>query len=344
VTKDMVNTLLLVFQVVSRNTFYPMLQHAIKVGSAFEGWNPYENDITYCLFVPLSPPLGHTFHLERGTDEETLARNFRIRVELVCTCTWHQLPGEMLCFLHNPQEELRRNQQHPSLLGTLCTSSYLDVEKTARWFRQLVKACWKILPESSICCLNMLPSRRSCKFQVKKNNGKSLTIELMFGVQQGDSDIFVSNQSIEAIIPSTTWPESYAVAESKFFKHMARRALRDSFHLKCLRLCTHILVGTGFSSYTLKTVVMHLLTTTPMSDWHRRDFLLRLQHIMWYLRCCLEQRCLEHFFFGNEKVPEEISLPLDLQMAKPLNLFHHLAQDPAAHAEALLEFHYVHDR
>ncbi|KAM6069268.1 inositol 1,4,5-trisphosphate receptor-interacting protein-like 1 [Theristicus caerulescens] len=344
VVKQLVGALVHVLQVLLSNSFFPVLQPAIGVGSAFEGWSPDEKGIIYCLLVPLQPPRGHAFHPEVCSVGEILARNFCIHVELVCTCTGEQLAGEMLCFLHHPEEDLRRNQD-PSLLRTLCTGSYLDVEKTAHWFQQLVKAAWVVLPESSNHCLTVLPSSRSCKFQVTKGNNKSLFIEMIFGVQQGHSDIFLSSENTEAIFtPSTMWSESYAVAEEKFFRHMARQAPRNSFHLKCLQLCARILVGTGFSTYTLKTVVMHLLTTLPLSGWRRRDFLLRLQDIMRYMRCCLEEKRLNHFFFGNERVPEEIVLPPAFQAAEPLNLFQHLVQDQASHAEALHEFRVLRDR
>ncbi|PKU38980.1 inositol -trisphosphate receptor-interacting 1 [Limosa lapponica baueri] len=56
---------------------------------------------------------------------------------------------------------------------------------------------------------------------------------------------------------------------------------------------------------------------------------------MWYLRGCVEEKRLDHFFLGNENVPEDIILPPAFQAAEPLNLFQHLVQDPAAHATAL---------
>ncbi|XP_075008571.1 inositol 1,4,5-trisphosphate receptor-interacting protein-like 1 [Calonectris borealis] len=342
--KDLVHNFILVFHDILSNSFFPVPQSAIRVGSAFEGWSPREEDIVYRLLVPLKPPRGHVFHLELDNAREMPARTFRIRVELVCTCLNDQLAGETLCFLHRPEEELRRNQG-PSFLDILCTDSYLDVQKTARWFCQLVKTAWVVLPQSSQQRLTVLPSSRSCKFKVIDNNNKSLCIEVMFGVPQGDSDIFVSSQSTEAIFtPSTMWPESYAVAEVKFFRHVARRAPHDSFHLRCLQLCARIVVGTGFSTYILKTAVMHLLTTTPLSGWRRRGFPLRMLDIMRYLRHCVEEKRLNHFFFGNENVPEEIILPPAFQRAEPLNLFQHLVQDPAAHAEALYEFMELQDR
>ncbi|NXJ70526.1 IPIL1 protein, partial [Rostratula benghalensis] len=138
--------------------------------------------------------------------------------------------------------------------------------------------------------------------------------------------------------PSTMWAESYAVAEAKFFRRMAKQAPRDTSHLQCLQLCAGILAGTGFSTYTLKTVAMHLLNNIPLARWRRREFLLQLQDIMGYLRSCLEEKRLNHFFFGNENVPEDIVLPPAFRSAEPLNLFQCLVQDPAAHTKALCEF------
>ncbi|NXT58445.1 IPIL1 protein, partial [Pluvianellus socialis] len=275
VVQKLVGDLLNVFQDRLSNTFFPVLQPAIGVGSAFEGWNPHEQDAVYRLLVPLKPPRGHTFHLEMGTAGEMPAKLSCIRMELECTCTSDQ-PGEnTLCFLHHPKEELRR-KQGASLLGTLCTGSYLDAQKTARWFQQLVMSAWGDMPQSRHYTMKVLPSSRSCKLQLTNASGETLFIELVFGVQQGDSDIFLTSETTEVAIsiPSTMWPESYAVAEVKFFRHMARQVPLDAFHLKCLQLCAHIVVGTGFSTYTLKTVVMHLLNTLPLSSWSRREFLM----------------------------------------------------------------------
>ncbi|NWH55670.1 IPIL1 protein, partial [Fregata magnificens] len=126
---------------------------------------------------------GHAFHLELGTAEEMPARNSRLRVQLECTCTRERLAGEMLCFLHHPEEELRKNQG-PSLLGTLCTGPYLDMEKTTRWFQILVKAAWVVLPQSRHSRLTVLPSSCSCKLRLTNASDSTLPIEMMFGVQQ----------------------------------------------------------------------------------------------------------------------------------------------------------------
>ncbi|NXS29470.1 IPIL1 protein, partial [Pomatostomus ruficeps] len=321
------------------DSFFPVLETVIGVGSACEGWSPHkEEDVVYHMFVPLKPPRGHVFHLEPDTTGEMQWTGMRVRVELVCTCTMEQPEQNMLCFLHHSEEELKRNQV-ASLLYTLCTGPYLDVEKIALWFQTFVISAWSMVPQSLLYSMKVLPSSRSCKMKLMKASGRSLFVETIFSVQQGDSDIFLSSQPTEAgLPPSTTWLESYAVAEAKFFRHVARQAPHHSCHLKCLRLCARLLEGSVFSIYALKTTVMHLLTLIPLSEWQDRYLLMRVDDIMQYLHCCLKEKRLMHFFFGNEDMPEEIRLPPALQGAQPLNLFQHLAQDPAAQMVAMQEF------
>ncbi|NWR56566.1 IPIL1 protein, partial [Bucorvus abyssinicus] len=143
----------------------------------------HENHTVYHLLVPLTAPLAHSFHLELGTTGEVPSKGFRIRVELECTCMREQLEGDMLCFLHHPKEELSRNQP-PSLSDSLCTSSYLDMVKTACWFQTLVKSAWVFLPEQEDCHLTVLPSSRSCKLLLTSTSNVTLLIELILGVEE----------------------------------------------------------------------------------------------------------------------------------------------------------------
>ncbi|NXU98227.1 IPIL1 protein, partial [Cettia cetti] len=332
----LMNRFAIYFRRVLSNSFYPVLKRAIGVGSAFEGWSPREQDVVYQVLVPMTPPRGHSFHLEPETAGQRHMRNFRIRVQQECTCTSEQQGTGMLCFLHHPEEELRVHQD-PSLLDTLCRGSYLDVEKTARWFCQLVRAVWPALPQAHNWHLVLLPSRRSCQFKVS-NRRRSYRIEMLFGVRQGDSDVFVSSEPRPYHTPSTTWPETYAVAEVKFFRYIAQRAPSDSLHLKCLQFFTRLQLGLGFSTYTMKTIVMHLLSITPVSQWRRRHFVRRLLDISEGLRTCIEVRCLNHFIVGNRRLPEGISLPEDVLMAGSCNLFHDLVMDPVAHSQAMSQY------
>ncbi|XP_014735953.1 PREDICTED: inositol 1,4,5-trisphosphate receptor-interacting protein-like 1 [Sturnus vulgaris] len=324
------------FQRVLSDSFYPVLKRAIGVGSAFEGWSPREQDVVYQVLVPMTPPRGHSFHLELESAGQMHVRNFRIRVQQECTCGTGRRGKNRLCFLHHPKEELR-SKQDPSLVDTLCTDSYLDVHKTARWFYQLVRAIWPALPQSHNWHLMPLPSRRSCQFKVTKGT-ESFHIEILFGVRQGDSDVFVSSQPREAYTSRTVWPETYAVAEMKFFKYIARRAPRDSLHLKCLQFFIRLQLGLGFSTYATKTIFMHLLSIIPAHEWRRRHFVRRLLDISESLRTCVQARCLSHFIVGNRRLPLEIRLPPDVLMASPCNLFHDLEMDPVAHSQAMSQY------
>ncbi|XP_039588968.1 inositol 1,4,5-trisphosphate receptor-interacting protein-like 1, partial [Passer montanus] len=335
-TTQLMDNYTIFFGHVLSNSFYPVLQRAIGVGSAFEGWSPREQDVVYSVLIPMTPPRGHSFHLELESEEQRHVRNFRVRVQLECTCSREQQAEDMLCFLHHPEEELRSNQD-PSLLDTLCTGSYLDVQKTARWFYQLVRAIWPALPQSHNWHLSVMPSTRSCQFKVTYGQ-ESFRIELFFGVRRGDSAVFVCSQPREAYTANTTWPESYAVAEVEFFQHFARQAPPDSLHLKCLQFFTRLPLGFGFSTYTMKTIVMHLLNIKTVTVWRRRDLLERMLDIISSLYVCVRAKRLNHFIVGNQRFPRGIKLPADVQRAEPYNVLHRLEQQPDAHTHALYEY------
>ncbi|NWV64021.1 IPIL1 protein, partial [Malurus elegans] len=314
-------------------TFYPRLQRAIGVGSAFEGWTAFVKEAEYRVLVPLTPPCGHTFNLELDTDGDRPGRNFRVRVGLECSCPRELQGAYMLCFFHHP-EEIRRRTRRPILLDTLCTDLYLDVRKTARWFSLLLRAFWRYVPESRSWHLELLPARRSCKFRLTEGQ-ESFCVKVQFGVRRGASDVFVSSRPAGFRTPRTMWPESYGVAEMKFLRHVTRQAPQDSSHLRCLTLMAGLLARKDFSRYFLKTVIMRLLNTLPLSQWRSSEFLFRLSDILEHLRFSLEQKQLDHFFVGNQRLPQEISLPPDIRTAEPPNLFQVLAQDAAAHSQAM---------
>eukprot|EP00076_Gallus_gallus_P041542 XP_025007080.1 inositol 1,4,5-trisphosphate receptor-interacting protein-like 1 [Gallus gallus] len=317
--EELMSDLLQTYTFVCSNSFYPVLQPAIGA------------------------PHGHVFHPELGEEGEVLARNSRIRVELVCMCTREQQLGDVLCFLHHSEEELSQNQQ-PSLLQTLCTGSYLDVQKTAAWFNKQVPRTWRLTHRAHRYGLKVLPSSRSCKLQVTEHlqRGK-VHVELLFGVQQGNLDIFLSSQNAEAVFtPSTTWPQSCAVAERKYFEYVARTAGPNSCHLVCLRLFAHILVGMGFSTYAIKTLLLHLLAIIPLEDC-AGGFPEPAGESPAYLQYCLNDKVLNHFLLGNATMPDEVVLPQAFPPA-PLNLFQHLEQDPDAHSRVLRDFKELKDR
>uniref|UniRef100_G1NLR7 Mab-21-like HhH/H2TH-like domain-containing protein n=1 Tax=Meleagris gallopavo TaxID=9103 RepID=G1NLR7_MELGA len=252
--------------------------------------------------------------------------------------------GDVLCFLHYPVEDLIQNQD-PSLLLTLCTGFYLDVQRTATWFKVQLAMIWKATLQAHAYNLKVLPSNRSCKLQLTNtSSGEKILVELLFGVQQGNSDIFLTSQNTEVgFTPSTTWLQSCAVAEKKYFQYLTRNAGQNSSLLSCMRLLAYTMVGMGFSTSVLKTLVFHLVNIIPLGNWHRRHFLSRLESIMRYLYFCLKDKRLVHFFLGNQMMPDEIILPHAFRTASPLNLFQHL-ENPDAQSVALRDFKVLKDR
>lgn len=158
VVEELVDELLGACRGFSRNTFKPWLQPAIGMGCLYEGWSAWEDNILYHLLVSLRPPPRHAFHPELGTAVEMPARNPSLHMELEYSCVREWLVGVMLYFLYHPKDELRRKQE-PSLLHTLCTGSYLNVEETTCWFQTSVKAAWELLLQSHHCRMRVLPSR-----------------------------------------------------------------------------------------------------------------------------------------------------------------------------------------
>ncbi|XP_075005106.1 inositol 1,4,5-trisphosphate receptor-interacting protein-like 1 [Calonectris borealis] len=191
VLKELVGDLLGVCRVLSKRTFMPEMHPAIGVGGACEAWSVRENGIAYSLLVFLRPPPGHSFSLEPDTTGQWPARHSSTRVLLECMCSREKLPGDILCFLHHPDDKLPRDQSS-DLLRTLCTGSYLDTEKTACWVQKLVRSAWLFLPQSHHCQLTVLPSSQTCRFQLTTTSELNICMEMVFAAQQGSSGAALS--------------------------------------------------------------------------------------------------------------------------------------------------------
>ncbi|NXA93693.1 IPIL1 protein, partial [Melanocharis versteri] len=321
IVTHLMNSLTIAFSRALCHSSQPVPQGAIGVGSAFQGWAARAQGLVCTVLVPLDPPPGHTFHLERDAAGLLPGRRSRIRVELQCTCTGQRPPQDLLRILHGSQGQLARAQEL-GLLHTLGCGHYLDVHRTSCCFHKLLASARAQVPQSHEC-LRVVPSRHTFKLQLSR------------GTDSPVLGIFLSTHPAEPQLPlGTAWPECYMVAEAKFQQHVAR----DSVTLRCLELLARALGDTHFPPHVLKTIVMHLLTTLPLSHWHRRHFLQRLEDIVGHLCHALHRKHLGHFIVGNCKVPAEISLPWDIQTAEPLNLFQQVAEDPAAHTRAMSEF------
>ncbi|XP_050195156.1 inositol 1,4,5-trisphosphate receptor-interacting protein-like 1 [Myiozetetes cayanensis] len=182
--KELVGELLDVCRALSKTLFTPELQAAPGTDSPSETWSIDQNSINYRLLVILRPPYGHFFFL--GTTEQLPASHSRIRVLLECTCSRKQPLGDMSCLLHPTGKDRSLN-----LRDILCTGNSLDVEKVAHWLQTLVASAWLLLPASQHCQLTVLPSCRSCRFQLTGMPGRQITTEMVFAVEQGSSGAYV---------------------------------------------------------------------------------------------------------------------------------------------------------
>ena len=190
VLQELVGDLLGVCRVLCKRTFMPQMHPAIGMDGTCEAWSVQENSIAYRLLVFLRPPPGHSFSLELGTTGQLPARHSSIRVVRECMCSREPLLGDVLCFLHHPDGTLPRDQSS-DLLRTLCTGSYLDVEKIACWVQLLVRSAWLLLPQSPHCQLTVLPSSHSCRFQLTSTSKMNICTEMIFAVQQGSSGAYL---------------------------------------------------------------------------------------------------------------------------------------------------------
>ncbi|XP_070621406.1 inositol 1,4,5-trisphosphate receptor-interacting protein-like 1 [Erythrolamprus reginae] len=322
-----------------------LLENCIGVGSAFEGWST-EASKTFCIIVPILPPKGYSFHIETRDSESALGKHGHISVEAECQCKRERLLGDVVCSLHHPERQLSQEEQSKSIMHVLCTSSHLDGEKTSRWFQALVSKAWDALKQKYKLSLAIQNSNRSCRLKVELPTKKEIFIDLLLGVQQGDSLIFLTiGEDPMDHLNGVDWRRSFAVQELLFFKWVSQRAPQESCHLKCLQILIFLKESEipdkknpVLTNYHYKTCLMHLLLLGPLSSWEPERIAQRLQVLLLYVNTALESKYLEHFLIGNIALPVQIPLPKSLRSAAPFNLFEFLAQSPALHAKAINEF------
>ncbi|XP_054853219.1 inositol 1,4,5-trisphosphate receptor-interacting protein-like 1 [Eublepharis macularius] len=323
----------------------PLLENCIGVDSAFEGWHSQASK-PFSVLVPVLPPKGHSFHLETMDSEGTPSKHGHILVEMECVCKRERLLGDVMCFLHHPEQKLSEDKQGAFLLHVLCTSSHLDVDKTIHWFQSLVGEAWKNIRYKYNLDLLPQPSNTSCKLKLAFKSGRTITVDIILGVQQGDSLVFLATQGAEMDhLAGTVWQKTFAIQELLFFKWVSQRVPEESCHLKCLQLLIYLKESNQsdrknpvLTNYHYKNCLMHLLLFQPLSDWRSEDTVQWLYEMLLFMYTALKEKCLHHFLIGNISLPVQIPMPKALRSAPPLNLFKHLAQDPNLHAEAVREF------
>ncbi|XP_060106969.1 inositol 1,4,5-trisphosphate receptor-interacting protein-like 1 [Heteronotia binoei] len=324
----------------------PLFEDCIGVGSAFEGWHTQQSE-AFSILVPVLPPKGHSFQLETSDPEGTTNKHGHVLVETECMCKREKLLGDVVCFLHHPEKDLSEDNQSAFLMQLLCTSSHLDVDKIIFWLQSLVKKAWKNLCYKYNLDLVPKPSSTSCKLELAFMSGKIISVDIILGVKQGDSLVFLATQDAEMdCTAGTIWQRTFAIQELLFFEWVSRRAPEESCYLKCLQIiiclketsCPSDGKNLVLTNYHYKTCLMHLLLLRSLAHWTPEDIAQRLLDILAFMSTALQEKCLDHFLIGNISLPIQIPMPKALRTAAPVNLFKHLAQDPNLHAEAVREF------
>ncbi|XP_053257496.1 inositol 1,4,5-trisphosphate receptor-interacting protein-like 1 [Podarcis raffonei] len=324
----------------------PVLENCIGVDSAFEGWHTQKPSKAFRVLVPVLPPKGHSFHIETSESEGAPSTHGHILVETECVCKRERLLGDVVCFLHHPEQELSSDKQGIFLIHVLCTSFHLDVEKTIHWFQGLVGKAWPSIQPKYNLDLVPQPSNKTCRLKLAFRSGRSISVDIILGVQQGDSLVFLATQPAEMDrLTGTVWQKSFAVQELLFFKWVSQRVPEESCHLKCLQIIIYFKESSPsegknmvLTNYHYKTCLMHLLLFQPPLDWGPESSARRLQDILLYMHTALQEIYLQHFLIGNISLPIQIPMPKALRSATPVNLFRHLAEDPNLHAKAMKEF------
>ncbi|XP_032085349.1 inositol 1,4,5-trisphosphate receptor-interacting protein-like 1 [Thamnophis elegans] len=329
----------------SRDQKLLLLENCIGVGSAFEGWST-EVSKTFCVLVPILPPKGYSFHIETSDSEGAPCKHGHILVEAECLCKRERLLGDVVCSLHHPERELSQEEQSKSLMHVLCTNSHLNGEKTAQWFQALVSKAWDTLGLKYNLSLIIQNSNKRCQLKVDLESREEIFIDILLGVQQGDSLIFMTiGGDPKDHLNGMVWRQTFAIQELLFFKWVSQRAPKDSCHLKCLQILVFFRESMildkknlVLTNYHYKTCLMHLLLLGPLSSWEPGQITQRLQDLLLKMNTALEEKYLEHFLIGNVGLPIQIPLPKSLRSAAPFNLFEYLAQIPILHMEAVNEF------
>lgn len=106
------------------------------------------------------------------------------------------------------QRVLVRKNQDTNLIDTL-NQPLLDMGKTTFWFQILVSAAWGVLPQSIHNYLAVLPSRFSCKLQLKKSSHRALLNEMRSGVENQDLMSWASS-NLRPLLPAAVAPVTNA--------------------------------------------------------------------------------------------------------------------------------------
>ncbi|KAM4635893.1 inositol 1,4,5-trisphosphate receptor-interacting protein [Discoglossus pictus] len=309
------------------------VEDSVCVGSMYENWR-VNKPLVCDLIVPFAPPEPYQFRYQPWVTDHCIPPGYGIiRVSgpddepAGCVCDKTKLGEDMLCLLHNPTNKTKINTK----VDLLCSkdTNILDTDQVMKWFQTAVTKAWTKISHKYEFDLSFSHLDSPGALRVKFKSGKVIHFNITPVVQYEDSDLyFMSHVPNSSVSSSTIWILSFAVYERRFLKNVAKNLPDNSCHLSCLQIMSflhskqfHITGPSGLTSYHLKTVLLHLLLTRPVSDWDNLMLEERLRDMFKFLEKCLLEKKLPHFMVGNSKLPQSVNIPDEFRFAEPLNLF-----------------------
>ncbi|XP_063790466.1 inositol 1,4,5-trisphosphate receptor-interacting protein-like 2 [Pseudophryne corroboree] len=184
------------------------------------------------------------------------------------------------------------------------------------------KLILKILPRSDYVCCHI-----------------SMSVRLIPAFNLGDPVYLIAQpwgniSCQETLQLDPYWGINFSKYEQKLLNWFKDQAPSNSCHLKCLQIMKSLRDLTAktfqpsfssqwkavFSSYNLKTALFYLFLKIPFEKWDDSLLMERMADFFTFLKECLQNEALMHFFLGNSNLPNFINLPKMFKEAPPVNL------------------------
>ncbi|XP_053327537.1 inositol 1,4,5-trisphosphate receptor-interacting protein-like 2 [Spea bombifrons] len=259
------------------------------------------------------------------------------------------LQGSMMCRVAAPKKS-EWEKTYKQFSDCFCTESghshRLSSALVLKWFHWKIQRCLNVIRYQfedrchitlSVCddklILKILPRSDYVCCHI------SMSVRLIPAFHLGDS-VFLTAQPWGSIVHpdavnlDTYWGVNFSKHEQKFMNWFKDQAPANACHLKCLQIMKALRdlnskTFQGFfssqwrsvlSSYNLKTALFYLMIKAPIEKWDDSLLMDRMLDYFMFLKECLQNRNLMHFFLGNKNPPNIITLPKMFKEAPPVNL------------------------
>ncbi|XP_006007767.1 inositol 1,4,5-trisphosphate receptor-interacting protein-like 2 [Latimeria chalumnae] len=310
----------------------------IQIGSAYEQHMIHSPDC-FDILVPLKLPpnlrteplLGASLGLPGPGRGEAICR-----LEAPRKSEWGKgLKSFGACFCTEGQKKRHHRHLSPALV--------------LKWFHLKMQRCLSVIKyrfeERCLISLSVVEDRLILNILPRSDYiccHIFLAVRLIPAIHIGDS-IFLVAQPWTRTDPhpsprsEAVWAVNFSKLEQKFLSWVKAQAPANSCHLKCLQILKALRDAkcqdfnknfsakwnVALSSYALKTALFYLLLKGPLEAWDGKFLMERLEEFVRFLVESFQNQVLMHFFLGNSKPPESLSVPKLIKEACPVNLLAH---------------------